>query len=83
MGGNVWQWVQDCYHFGYDEAPTDGSARITDCREQIGGELIWRVVRGGAWNTGPESLRWAVRSSNTQDYRWVAQGFRVGRTLTP
>ena len=26
MAGNVFQWVQDCYHENYDGAPTDGSA---------------------------------------------------------
>ena len=25
MAGNVWQWVQDCYHDDYKGAPTDGS----------------------------------------------------------
>jgi formylglycine-generating enzyme required for sulfatase activity len=26
MHGNVWEWVQDCYHYKYDKAPKDGSA---------------------------------------------------------
>ena len=26
MAGNVWQWVQDCYHGDYNGAPTNGSA---------------------------------------------------------
>jgi Sulfatase-modifying factor enzyme 1 len=26
MVGNVWQWVEDCYHNNCDDAPTDGSA---------------------------------------------------------
>ena len=25
MAGNVWQWVQDCYHANYIGAPDDGS----------------------------------------------------------
>ena len=29
MAGNVYQWVQDCYHDDYDGAPTDGSARTS------------------------------------------------------
>jgi formylglycine-generating enzyme required for sulfatase activity len=24
--GNVWEWVQDCWHGSYNEAPRDGSA---------------------------------------------------------
>lgn len=33
MHGNVWEWVQDCWHDSYDGAPTDGSAWTTgyDC----------------------------------------------------
>jgi len=36
MHGNVWEWVQDCYHFGYDGARTDGSAKTTgDCSDHV------------------------------------------------
>ena len=36
MAGNVWQWVQDCYHGNYDGAPTDGSAwTIGDCSRRV------------------------------------------------
>ena len=76
MAGNVFQWVQDCYHANYKEAPADGSAWITeDCSR--------RVVRGGSWNFFPEFLRSAGRdrysSVDPNDYL----GFRVGRTLLP
>ena len=26
MSGNVYEWVEDCWHDTYDEAPADGSA---------------------------------------------------------
>jgi formylglycine-generating enzyme required for sulfatase activity len=26
MHGNIWTWVEDCYHHSYSGAPTDGSA---------------------------------------------------------
>ena len=26
MHGNVWEWVEDCYHDRYNGAPTDGAA---------------------------------------------------------
>jgi len=76
MAGNVWQWVQDCYHNGYDGAPNDGSAR-TD------GDCSRRVVRGGSWDFNPRNLRSADRGGVATDDRYVNLGFRVGRTLTP
>ena len=76
MAGNVWQWVQDCYHDNYDGAPTDGSAwTIGDCSQ--------RVVRGGSWVNNPQNLRSANRDRITTDNRINDIGFRVGRTLTP
>jgi formylglycine-generating enzyme required for sulfatase activity len=76
MAGNVFQWVQDCYHENYNDAPAESSPWITgDCKE--------RVVRGGSWNGVPPYLRSATRSGGTIDTRGVDVGFRVGRTLTP
>jgi formylglycine-generating enzyme required for sulfatase activity len=31
MHGNVWEWVEDCWHISYQNAPTDGSAWTTAC----------------------------------------------------
>ena len=55
MHGNVWEWVEDCWHESYKGAPTDGSAWIArgDCNE--------RVIRGGSWNDKPGYLRSAHR----------------------
>jgi formylglycine-generating enzyme required for sulfatase activity len=76
MVGNVWEWVEDCYHYRYDDAPQDGSAwRTGDCSN--------RVVRGGSWDSNPQSLRSANRDGNTPGDRSNNLGFRVGRTLTP
>jgi formylglycine-generating enzyme required for sulfatase activity len=75
MAGNVWQWVQDCYHDKYDGAPNDGSAWISgDCAE--------RVVRGGSFRYGPGLLRSAYRDWVSFGNRDPDQGIRVGRTLT-
>jgi formylglycine-generating enzyme required for sulfatase activity/Tfp pilus assembly protein PilF len=76
MAGNVWQWVDDCYHDNYDRAPTDGSA-------WIGGDCSRRGVRGGSWISYPQLLRSAGRFWNNHDSRGNLLGFRVGRTLTP
>ena len=76
MAGNVWQWVQDCYHADYNEAPADGSVRIIgDCRH--------RVVRGGSWGTAPQYIRSASRDWFSADDRDFHIGFRLGRTLAP
>jgi formylglycine-generating enzyme required for sulfatase activity len=76
MAGNVWQWVQDCYHEDYKEAPADGSAWIRE-------NCSRRVVRGGSWYNDPQVLRAADRDRVTTDFRGNDLGFRVGRTLTP
>jgi len=44
MLGNVWEWVQDCWHESYKGAPTDGSA----WGKQQGGDCARRVIRGGS-----------------------------------
>jgi formylglycine-generating enzyme required for sulfatase activity len=77
MGGNVFQWVQDCWHFSYYEAPEDGSAWAT-------GEYCNRhVIRGGSWRSTRRSIRTAARSKYTAETRTSDTGFRVGRTITP
>jgi formylglycine-generating enzyme required for sulfatase activity len=76
MHGNVWQWVEDCYHGDYEEAPADGSAWTS-------GDCSIHVVRGGAWNLEPQFVRSAFRVRFTTVGRDFNLGFRVGRTLTP
>jgi formylglycine-generating enzyme required for sulfatase activity len=76
MAGNVWQWVQDCYHEDYNGAPTDGSPwTIGDCSR--------RVIRGGSWYSTPQFLRAANRERLNPGNRDNGLGFRVGRTLIP
>jgi formylglycine-generating enzyme required for sulfatase activity len=76
MLGNVAQWVQDCRHFNYDGAPTDGS-------EWTGGDCYARVNRGGAWDEPPQYIRVAHRLGMIPGFRHYNLGIRVGRTLTP
>ena len=75
--GNVWEWVEDCWHSDYRGAPTDGSAWIS------GGNCDYRVLRGGSWNFYPSILRAANRNWNEAGSRNEISGFRVARTLTP
>ena len=76
--GNVSEWVEDCRHGSYKDAPADGSAWITPP-----GNCGLRVVRGGHWNSLPSDLRSAVRFSNLVNARSYNFGFRVALTLTP
>ncbi len=76
MAGNVWQWVQDCYHDDYSGLPTDGSA-------WTGGDCSRRVVRAGSWYLAPRSVRSAYRFRLNADNQIIFLGFRVGRTLSP
>ena len=76
MHGNVFEWVEDCWHANYSEAPSDGSARRSeDCSK--------RVSRGGSWNTTPWLLRAAYRNDPIANGSGNFTGFRVARTLTP
>ena len=80
MHGNVWEWVEDCWHDSYDSywgAPSDGSAWTT------GGDCSRRVLRGGSWILRPGGLRSAYRIRNSSGTRYYSLGFRVSRTLTP
>jgi formylglycine-generating enzyme required for sulfatase activity len=75
MLGNVWVWVEDCYHANYDGAPDGESAWTT-------GDCKFQVIRGGAWNLYPQALRSASRSAPTSaGLRGFQLGFRIGRTL--
>ncbi len=53
--GNVSEWVQDCYHLNYQNAPVDGS-------KWEGGECSYRISRGGSYDSPPKSLRHAKRT---------------------
>ena len=75
--GNVWEWVEDCWHAGYAGAPKDGRAWTT------GGDCTYHVLRGGSWTDLPRSLRAANRGGNETGFRYNFNGFRVARTLTP
>jgi formylglycine-generating enzyme required for sulfatase activity len=75
MLGNVWEWVEDCYHESYDQAPKNGSAWTErDCKE--------RVSRGGSWGDLPQVLlRTAFRLRTPPVNRYEGLGLRVGRAL--
>lgn len=72
--GNVWEWTQDCWHFNYRKAPTDGSAWVEKICDH-------RVVRGGSYYCFPTHVRSANRWSRWPEFRNMYIGFRVARDL--
>ncbi len=62
MHGNVWEWVQDCWHYTYEGAPTDGSVWTS-------GDCSRRVFRGGSWLNDAWGLRSAFRLSDARTNR--------------
>ena len=82
--GNVWEWVEDCYHDSYEGAPADG-------RSWTSGDCSVRVLRGSSWynknrgalsiNPARRSIRSAVRFRINAGHRGPDVGFRVARTL--
>jgi formylglycine-generating enzyme required for sulfatase activity len=76
MHGNVSEWVQDCYHDRYQDAPGDGSAWTLACT--VAGDI--RILRGGTWRDPTHATRSAARSSASVRYYDNRIGFRIART---
>jgi formylglycine-generating enzyme required for sulfatase activity len=74
MLGNVWEWIEDCWHSDYsDNPPTDGSAWVEE-------GCIYRILRGGSYGLGPRALRVSNRDGDYPDvYLLPAPGFRCAR----
>jgi formylglycine-generating enzyme required for sulfatase activity len=68
--GNVWSWVEDCYHSDYNGAPADGRAwgQGQACAQG-------HVARGGSWHSLPWKARSASRYYNPDSACYI--GFRV------
>ncbi len=76
MHGNVYEWVEDCWHSDYQGAPSDGSAWTS------GGVCQVRILRGGSYDDTPVLVRSANRDGNiTSDRYNLFSGIRVARTL--
>lgn len=73
MSGNVWEWVEDCWHDNYNGAPPDGAVWL----EAQGGDCTRRMIRGGSWNYEPGSLRSSNRDGYPVVYRFFYIGFRL------
>ena len=74
MGGNVMEWLEDCWHDNYVRAPDDGSAWVNPgCNR--------RMLRGASWSSTPAMSRSAFRLSSTMESTDARVGFRVARDL--
>jgi len=72
--GNLFEWVHDCYHRNYKEAPTDGSV-------WEGGDCSVRVARGGAYRSPASSMRAENREKFPSDRGQYNVGIRLARDL--
>ena len=77
MHGNVWEWVEDCYHATYEGAPDKGIAW------RDGGECDRPVIRGGSSNATPGNIRSALRGRGPTGGKASDLGFRIARVLAP
>ena len=75
MHGNVWEWVQDCWHDNYQGAPIDGEA----WEKARGRDCTRRVLRGGGWFSPPRNLRSAFRPRFLANDAGIDVGFRLAR----
>lgn len=72
--GNVAEWVHDCWHDTYKDAPT--SAEVWE-----GGDCAYRVARGGSYGSPPQSIRHAKRDKYKSDSAYDHIGIRVVREI--
>jgi len=69
MLGNVWEWVEDCWHDNYTGAPSTGGV-------WSGGDCSYRVLRGGSYSNEEGSLRVSYRSREVPDNLYMSFGIR-------
>lgn len=72
MSGNVWEWIEDCWHTDFTAAPSTGGA-------WAGGDCSLRVIRGCGWNNGERYLRVSFRQNQQPANATTAIGVRCAR----
>lgn len=73
MHGNVWEWMEDCWHRNYRRAPKDG-------RAWTGGACQQSVIRGGSFSDGANYASSSARARYFSAPRYNF-GFRVARII--
>jgi formylglycine-generating enzyme required for sulfatase activity/curved DNA-binding protein CbpA len=76
-GGGVLEWVEDCWHGSYEQAPNDTSPWLS----AFGGDCAYRVVRGSTKSGGGFGWRASARAREFADISAPALGFRVARDI--
>jgi formylglycine-generating enzyme required for sulfatase activity len=72
MSGSVWEWVADCWHNSYKDAPSDAKAWDAPA-------CSVRVIRGGSWREGAAYMVSSSRFKYDASVRHSQNGFRVAR----
>ncbi|UHD16093.1 SUMF1/EgtB/PvdO family nonheme iron enzyme [Thiocapsa bogorovii] len=70
MLGNLWEWTCSDYDENYGGSEKVCAAPASDAA---------RVMRGGAWNSGPSPIRSAYRNRNFPEARYSFVGFRLAQ----
>jgi formylglycine-generating enzyme required for sulfatase activity len=80
MLGNVGEFVEDCQHLTYENAPTDGRAWTEACAKFHGGAMA--IHRGGNYNSGAAGASPTMRGHAGLDNRSsVGEGFRIAEDM--
>ncbi|KAA6187354.1 SUMF1/EgtB/PvdO family nonheme iron enzyme [Thiohalocapsa marina] len=72
MLGNLWEWTCSEYDAAYGGIEKRCAPASSDAP---------RVLRGGAWNSGPSLVRAAYRNRNFPEARYSFVGFRLAQDL--
>ncbi|MEE9552515.1 MAG: SUMF1/EgtB/PvdO family nonheme iron enzyme [Gammaproteobacteria bacterium] len=70
--GNVAEWVYDCWHDNYKDAPSDNEV-------WEGGDCSYRGARGGSFISPPQSIRRMKRDKFKSDSAYDHVGIRILR----
>jgi formylglycine-generating enzyme required for sulfatase activity/curved DNA-binding protein CbpA len=78
LEGSVLEWVEDCWHPAYTQAPSDGAPWLSGA----GGDCAYRVVRGAELARGDSGRRrYAARAREFADANSPGLGFRLAREI--
>lgn len=74
VSGNLWEWVEDCWRFGYDQRLHDGAPYLTkNCRN--------RVLRGGGFEDGAHMMAVTTRLGLAAGNSAASNGVRIARDV--